>query len=101
MVPGGIARAVGGLKGNGFSQVVGPAPDRGKLFWFGAVRRRVRTLGRDVLFFGAFLPIPSCWGPLEEIYEVIQICPISLKGLNHVGGVYQGPKTGSLRARNA
>ena len=32
MVPGGITLAVGGIKENGFSQVVGPAPDRGKLF---------------------------------------------------------------------
>ena len=43
MVKGGITLAVGGIKGIGFSQVVGPALDRGKLFWVGAVRRLVRT----------------------------------------------------------
>ena len=55
VVPGGITRAVGGIKENGFSQVVGPALDRGKLFWVEAVWRRVRTLDRDVWFLVAIL----------------------------------------------
>ena len=53
---------MGGIKENGFSHVVGPAPDRGKLFWFGAVRRHVRTLGRDLLFLVAVLAISSHFG---------------------------------------
>ena len=64
MVPGGITLAVGGIKGNGFSQVVGPAPDRGKLFWFSAVRHRVRTLGRDVWFLEAILAFSWPFGVL-------------------------------------
>ena len=53
---------MGGIKEHGFSQVVGPAPDREKLFWLGAVRRHVRTLGRDLLFLGAVLAISSHFG---------------------------------------
>ena len=55
MVKGGITRPVGGIKGNGFSHVVGPALDSGKLFWVEAVWRRVRTLDRDVWFLVAIL----------------------------------------------
>ena len=54
MVPGGKARAVGGIKENGFFQVVGPAQDRGgTLFLVGAVWRHVRTLDQDLWFFGS------------------------------------------------
>ena len=55
MVKGGITRPVGGIKENGFSHVVGPALDSGKLFWVEAVWRPVRTLDRDVWFLVAIL----------------------------------------------
>jgi len=53
MVKGGITRAVGGIKGIGFSHVVGLALYSGKLFWVEAVWRRVRTLDRDLWFLGS------------------------------------------------
>ena len=53
MVKGGITLPVGGIKENGFSHVVGPSLDSGKLFWVEAVWRRVRTLDRDVWFLVA------------------------------------------------